>query len=320
MQLKHYPKIPTLNTMLMNRFSHHPQTKNVDWLVTEFIDGDHMALYADAKIKEFKVATRNRFLERHDSYSCVGDIYHLYKDWAMTFSGKENTPVVVYGKAVGGGYDNIYKGVPIQTVCEYLEFNEFIIHDIMLPGKGFIGLDMLEKVSTDYTLRTAPILYYGDYVKCCGYPEDRLSAVPFMCGQDPLYDNEMKGIVIRPLHDLTHGIERVILKKLNRKYIGKKPEPRKETVLTDTLVEIAAYIDSEAMRLHVLDAVINATGLFTYTDVKKIAGRLVLSTLDKVNYIKYNMLNRTEKHLVHKELNKIAEDKLRTLLRLGSAA
>lgn len=320
MQLKHYPKIPTLNSAVMNRFYNHSKTKEIDWLVTEFIDGDHMALYADHKTKEFRIATRNRFLDNHDSYSCTGDISHLYKEWALTLSGKENTPIIVYGKAVGGTYNNHYKGIPIKTVCEYLDFNEFIIHDIMLPGLGFVGLDTLEKIAADCAVRTAPILYHGVYSNACGFPEDKLSAVPFMCGMEPKYDNEMKGIVIRPLYDLTHGLDRVIMKKLNRKYIGRKPEVKKETLLTDTLVEIAVYIDSTAMRLRTLDSVIAESGSFTYEDVKKVSGKFVLASLDKVSYVKYNLLDRIEKHLVHKELNRIAEDRLRTLLRLGSAA
>lgn len=319
MQLVHYPKIPTVSEFLMKRFHSHPRTKLNDWCVTEFIDGDHLALYGDFKNKEFKMATRNKFITPDMNYSAAGEMGLLYKDLAMNMSSKEQTPVVVFGKCVGGHYNGKQAGIPIKTVCEYTQFNELIIHDIYLPKGGFIGLDILENIAELQFLKTAPIIYQGNYAAACGFPENSLSAVPFTSGEKVLFDNEMKGIVIRPIYDLTSGKDRVIMKKLNRKYIGKQ-DKRKDPELTDTLVEIAAYIDNQGQQLHVLDAVIAAYGTYGYSEIKRVSGRYVTSLLDKVTYLKYNMLDKAGKHLVHKELNRIAEDRLLHLLRMGSAA
>lgn len=320
MQLVPYPKISPLNTSIMNRFSEHPQAKACDWVVTEFIDGDHLAMYADYKTKEFKLATRNKFIQSYMNYSCSAEIGELYKDSLLKLSDKEDSPIVVFGKLIGGHYANKTAEIFIKTVCEYGQFNDVIIHDIYIPKIGFIGLDVLEQLGETYTFRTAPILYHGEYVHCCGFPENSLSAVPFMVGEKPLFDNEMKGIVIRPVYDMFMRKDRMLMKKLNRRYIGKLDMKKKKPELTNTLTDIAAYMHNESMQLGVLNKIITEYGEFNYVEVKRVAGRYVANTIDKVPYIKYNMLDKLGKHLVHKELARIAEDKLREIVRLKNVA
>lgn len=319
MILKRYDCVPRVNDILMARFRRHPRASAMHWAVMELIDGDHVALYYNYTTKEFKVSARNKFVFESDNYSCSKEIISLYKEWVVLMGEVEKSDIVVYGKAVGGQYKKSGTGVSIKTVCSYMEDNGFIIHDIHING-SFVDVMKLQTIAKDNMLTVAPLLYTGTMNKCFGYPENGLSAIPFMLDLPADYENEMKGIIIRPIYNLTDGAQRIIMKKLNRAYIGwtekKKPSP----VITESLIDVALWMDNAAMRMTLMDAILFAVGDVTTGDVKRVAGRYVSTCIEKINYVKYNILHKEEKRLVHKHLNKLAEERIQNFIRKDSAA
>lgn len=312
----YFTKIQKVNDIITATYTKHHQAKFADWYVTELVDGQHLALYANHSTNEFQVANRARFLdlahEEDRDYACIDAIIPLYKEAMMQLSKRKRSPITFFGVVTGGRYAGTYKGTVIDTVCDYMDYNDFIIHDVKIAS-SYLGIMALEKLAQDAVLNIAPVLYKGKLQEAYCYPENLLSAVPFMSQFDMpiVFNNEMKGVVIRPSYDITIDNRRAIIKKINPKYLTSDVV----IVSNATLMEIANYIDGEAEKLGVMSAVINAIGNVGYGQVDKVAGRYVSTAVDKVSYIKYTLLEKKQRKVVNKELSKLAKDKLLAILR-----
>lgn len=319
MKFIQYPKIQPINDLALQRYRTDFQTLQNDWYVTEMIDGLHLALYADMATGFFRAACRKRFLHEHDNYGVWKDIVKTHKAWVQSLSHKLNCPIIIYGKMTGGIYKGESKGTIIKSVCEYSTDNEYFIHDIMLPS-GFLSREELKESTDSVAVSPVPVIFKGTFAKANTYPENKLSLVPFLNYLDASYANEMKGIVIRPNCDLYNDKERMILKKINRTYVGSNRHIRaRKTEITPTITNIAVYMENQATQKSMMDIAINHMGAFEEYDIPKLVGRYVSYLLDHVTYIKYNMLTKPQKHMVRKELNRLATKKLNNLL-LGNVA
>lgn len=319
MMLQKYSKIETLNASILSKFRIAPNSHKCDWIVTEMIDGDHLALYGDYDTGFFKASTRKRFLKDLDVYSAWKDTVDLHKNWVMLLSQQLRSPVIVYGKMTGGHYRGKHRDTLINTVAEYSLQNDYIIHDIKVKG-GFIAAHELENVSHTHVLTVAPVLWKGSFNKVIGFPENRLSAVPFLYELPVQWDNEMKGIIMRPIYDMNVGSTRLIMKKLNRKYKEKGYSHYKPVILTEALTKIAVDMYIEACSKKLLDAVLIAQGGYRYNEIDRVTGKYVKLLLDKVNHLKYNLLTNKERSLIHKELNGLCKEQLLRLYRKGEEA
>lgn len=309
---KMYPQIEVANDLVAHKIRSHPDTLNVSWAVTEFIDGDHLAIYANHKHNEFKASARAKEINiSSTTYSDAKDVIKMHRDWLMEFSRELGSAVTIYGKMVGGHYGTDTKrGIWISSACEYMPTNDYIIHDIKVPA-GYIGLTELEQIGKKYLLTTVPVLFRGKFASANCYPEDNLSMVPFIKKLPVNYDNEMRGIVIRPIVDLYINNKLVIVKRMNRKYSATSAKP---LTINETLIDIAQYMDAQAMLSNVFDAALVECGSWGKNDISRVAGKYVQILLDNVTYIKYSFLKKNEKNLVHKELNSIALQRLRKLI------
>jgi hypothetical protein len=317
---EYYDKIEPVNDVNVNKYRTETRTYGQKWRVLEQVDGDHLALYADAKNEVYRAATRHRFLNEKDYHSDWLNQAKLNHRWLMALSASMERPLITYGKMVGGMYKGKSLGKHIKTVCEYCPQNEYILHDIKVK-EGFLSQNEVKLLADKFHLGTAPILYEGQFSKAICYPENKLSMIPFMFSQDPIYTNQMKGIIIRPVYDmcLNGTSKHMLLKKLNRSYIGKSLITVTKPVLTSIIIEIAQYMDNEAMKLNLLDKVIIEGVAFSSADIGKITGQYTQSVIDTVRYLKYNMLLKEERKLVHLELNRIIAKRLTMLLSTKAA-
>lgn len=313
MNVQSYAKLPYLDNILLQRYRQNPTARDMKWVVMEMLDGDHLALYANAQLQTFKAATRKRFLAKEEDYSDCKETIAMHRDWVVRLSTQLKRQIIVYGKMVGGHYKEATFGKNIKTVCEYMPHNDFIVHDIK-TNEGFLSHYELLKIADINLVTLTPTLYEGkldEVIKC---PANQLSTIPFLHNLAVNYKNEMKGIVIKPKYELKLSNDRVIFKRLNKRYIGKEViKPRVE--ITEALLDIAAIMHQEAMTLDILDSTIIEVGGLSHTHVNHVAGLYVSSLLDIVNYIKYNILTVDQKRIVNSELNRLALLSLRTLLK-----
>lgn len=319
MMLQKYHKIVNINSHVLSKFRGVTNTHKCDWAVTEMVDGDHLAFYADKATNFFKASTRKRFLKDSDIYSVWKETVELHKEWIMAVSQKLDSPIIVYGKLIGGSYKGKSKGCKIKTVAQYCTHNDFVIHDIKVKG-NFIAMHELENLARTYQLTIAPILWKGAFNKVQGFPENRLSAIPFLYELPVIWTNEMKGVVMRPIYAMHVGCNQLIMKKLNRDYIQQRTHVYVPVTLTELLMEVAEDMIEEAERLTLLTKVITANNGYSYNDIDKLTGKFVKLVLDKVIIVKYNALTNKERSLVHKELNKYAKVELASMLKSGSEA
>lgn len=318
MNFDYYPSIDNINDSLRTRYVSSNMPIKCDWYITEMLDGAHLALYANHKEGFFAAASRNKFLSDTDSYYNYKETAALHKTWVMALSKLVKSPITVYGTMIGGKYKNQSLGTKINSVCEYMPHNDFVVHDIKMIG-GFISGKELITCSQRHTFTLAPILYHGNFSKVWNYPENNLSAVPFLQELPIKLSNEMKGIVVRPIFSLKAHHSFMIAKKLNRKYIGKK-EDATPLIVTDLLVEIADEMENKATKLCILDAIMIACEGFDFAEINKIAGRYAQRIISQVDNLEYNALTLNEKYLVNRELNRIAKEKLTMFYRFNKQA
>lgn len=318
--LEYYHKINRVNDLLLAAYRFEPKVTGTKWMVTELLDGDHLALYADYAKNIYKAASRNRFVYEDDHYGAANEIAFNHKAWLMEFSKSMQQPVVVYGTVIGGSYYGNAQGIPIIGKVQYSPINEFFIHDVKL-NYGFVPYGRLELMAQRFGLDLAPPLYEGSFSTAICYPENKLSYVPFMRNLKPNYKNEMKGIVVRPVVSIVDKYNKpFILKKLNRKLddsriIGPKPKLH----LTETLNDIAEHIMNEAMLENILDYTLTEIGAFDLADLSRVAGVFVQNILNNVAYVKYTLATNKEKNLINKELHRLAVHNINAILNKDAA-
>lgn len=318
MQFKKYESVPDLIEGNIHSYTLNNNLNKLNWYVTELIDGDPLALYCDAKKGVYKGATKYRFLEDNENYSCAQLILELYKDFAFKFSELKKAPVIFYGMLMGGKYGDKKKGAHhVPTACEYAAYNDFIVHDIVI-NNVFIDLSELEKIAVKHTLNIAPVLYKGHADKCFNFPANLLSAVPFTTKLPTNYTNEMLGVVVRPSVEVTIGDFRVLSKKRNKLYVRTtKVNETKilEGINMTTIDNIAIEMENQAVNINVMGALSGFSNEFNQANINYLTGKYVKALLDKVIYHKYSLLTSDEKHLVHKELNNLARPKIIAIVR-----
>lgn len=279
----------------------------VQWCVLEKVWGAPIVFYANSKDGVFKTGNHNKFFEGNEDYYGWQEIAAKYRLAAMEMSKQVNNPIYVYGQIIGGKYRNEALGKLIQNKIQYHPFNDFLMHDIKLAQRH-LPLFSVKAFSRKHSIPMVPILYVGTYDDALWYPNNKLSAVPFMFEHSAIKDNNMQGIVMKPIQDMYRMDMRVIMKSLNKQY------DEKENVMSVELMRVVDFMADQGLTETRLDAAIMDVGSTIPTAIPKIAGKYVQLMFDNMNYLKYNILNKEQQKLVNKELNKIAFQKVAMLL------
>jgi len=136
--------------------------------------------------------------------------------------------VLVYGELFGGIYPHPkvpdIGNQPIQKGVYYtngLEFYAFDIEIISTAGlRRWLNYDQCIKVFNQCELFHGKVLARGDLASVYGYKIQQNSTIPELLGMPPLAHNQMEGIVIKHVDNVTlpGRTDRVIFKKKNANF------------------------------------------------------------------------------------------------------
>lgn len=316
MKYRAYGTISDRTDALIDLFKEHPRANSVTWVVQELMDGYPVALYADHLFNSFQVSNGSKFLSVQDKDYGWGAVARLFRKVALDYSHEVKMPVIIYGTLLGGSYPNVRNfGPKIPSVCEYAPHQEFVVHDIRFAaGYGhFINMFQLQNFSSKYAIKLAPILYSGNFGAAIKYPDNKLSALPFMHKLAVLKDNQMKGIVIRPAVELEDSTQyRMIMKSVNPKYA-------KVSVCADRIREIAASMFEVSYTDETIESAFIESGSWSLADADRVAGLLVKKMLDTATHVQYSYLINGDQNLVNKELNRLVKEAVVKMLQTEAA-
>ena len=257
--------------------------ENEVWCVTEKLHGTNFSILRDGSF-----ARKTDILKDDEKF--YG--YQKYKEMlvdiaACTFSIFLDA-IQIYGEFFGPG---IQKGVNYGTE------KQFKIFDVRLANSTFVSAyDLHVNLPYKYVV---PYLTSGTLEECLKYPNDGLTTL------NPVEDNVMEGVVIRPLFNdyYLHDSKRCIIKNKNEKFKEKQrvKKERKPVELseedTNILNELAQYVT--VGRINNVRSSIGEDKNFN-----KILGLTVQDILEETGI-------KVENKLVKKELGKIIAPILR---------
>ena len=135
--------------------------------------------------------------------------------------------VNVYTKIYGGIYkhpevDIIPSATPLianlKEYPEYIPMNDIIVYDMEVNG-SFLNFDIVRSICEEAGLDCGVELHRGLLNTFANKLDLELSKVPGKFGLPPIDNNEMYGIIVRPVQTLLDGTEnRLYLKKENKDY------------------------------------------------------------------------------------------------------
>lgn len=194
-----------------------------EWIGLEKIHGCNFGVEVNA-LGDFKYFRRNGELTDGESFYKHETTMKKYKLFLNNIYRMLKSSYVIYGEYCGGNGRDCKS---VQKEIMYTDEYKFIPFDIFHNGK-FIPYDELCNILEVTGFDVLKPLVKGSLVECCNFDVERvLTTIPKMFGHEPLPDNFIEGIVIRPLdRNVFFKEDRVMLKKKAKSFMEKR-EPSK---------------------------------------------------------------------------------------------
>lgn len=134
--------------------------------------------------------------------------------------------VNVYAKIYGGIYDHpdvpkIEGAIPLHAgkteYPEYIPMNDLMVFDIEV-NNSFLNFDVATQICNEVGLDAGYEIHRGLLNSFVNKLELGLTNIPQRFGLPSIENNEMYGIILRPIQTLEYNGERLFLKKENKDY------------------------------------------------------------------------------------------------------
>lgn len=163
-----YPSLENYREEMKNKYL---KIYNRHILVQEKIHGSNVCIviYKEKGELNFKLGSRNRFLEPDEKFHNFQSIFEQYKQQIIDLSNnlydKNNTNKIIrlFGEIYGGKYgdtkDN--KALKVQKEPNYYHKNDIAFFDIIIDGEKLPIMESNE-LFKQYDLKFAPVIYKGE--------------------------------------------------------------------------------------------------------------------------------------------------------------
>lgn len=296
----------------------------IEWVQTLKIDGANYSLYYDGV--DYKRAKRSSFLGEDIAF--MGDFNFDYEinikdmyDYLVDIMGCSE--IFVIGEIYGGFYDhpdvdNLPNTTRIQKRVSYTPENDFIVYDILIDGM-IVGYDFQVDLCERFGFDVVPLLARGNFSDLLKnkviFPDTLYErfGLPF------IEDNLAEGWVLKPVDPVFYGNgSRVILKGKNPDFDERNKKRSKKVNPVYDMSELGIELSKELetyISENRLRNVISHGEIDTITDKSfgKLLGLFAKDILNDfvVDYEDFELLDKKEKHLIKREMNKKAGNLIR---------
>ena len=306
--------------------------KDIEWVVTEKIDGSNFSFISDGK--EVKVAKRSGIIEENENFYDADFMLEQYKQnvFELTKYIMEKYDaewVQIFGEHFGGLYNGeTEKGfTKIQNRVHYCPFTDFIVFDIYY--KKTLGLhhftkainwDDVKELAKKFNFKAVLELFRGTFDECLSYSNTFTTKIPEMYGLLTIENNIAEGVVIKPVEPLMFGNgKRVILKNKNDKFKekGRVKRTKKEINLTPEeekwVDEISKYFEENRIQSVLSKGEVK----LDWKQFGKLVGLFFKDALD--DFVKdnpqYQELDKKERKVIQKNANNRASEFIREFMK-----
>ncbi len=285
-----------------------------NWTVTEKLHGSNYSFWVDYYTSGsgyVRSAKRTDFIGEKEEFYNHQEVFGRLNRRIFKLAKKLTIDIVVFGELFGGNYDNVSKGKLVQRGVQYSPYNEFLCFDIARYKNGinetleFFSHQETLELCKEFNIPHVPVLFTGTLDQCLNFNNNFTTTIPKLYDLQDVENNICEGVVIKPNKPLfLKSGDRVIIKNKNEKFKEINHVRKSKivpTVFSNDILSVISLIHS-GLTDNRMDNIVSIHG-----DELEFSEAMKLLLIDAINdtcEVEYSKLDKDEKHVVNKYLNK----------------